>query len=109
MAAVQRLLGTTSRVAFGSSRALALRPCRLASLRYSSTAANPTPINSTSKSSQNEPIPPVPLPDVKGRDGTTDWSRSYSGLSVQPFSKEVAVILQAPIEPLDVEMKPGEY
>ena len=40
-------------------------------------------------------------------DGTTDWSRSYQGLGAQPFSKEAAEILLSPIDPLDIEMKPG--
>lgn len=111
MATVQRLLQTTSRAAlrsFGTPSALAYRH---AIVRYNSTVTNakPAPVNSTSKSSENEPNSATPLPDVKGRDGTTDWSRSYSGLSVQPFSKEVAEILQAPIEPLNVEVKPGEW
>lgn len=39
----------------------------------------------------------------------TDWSTSFSGLSTQAFPKEVAEILLAPIDPLDVEMKPGEF
>ncbi|KAI5123392.1 hypothetical protein M0805_006100 [Coniferiporia weirii] len=40
-------------------------------------------------------------------DGTrTDWSRSYFGLSAEPFSKEAADILQAPLDPTDIEMKP---
>jgi hypothetical protein len=40
---------------------------------------------------------------------STDWSKSYHGLSTQAFSKEVADILLAPIDPQDVEMKPGMY
>jgi hypothetical protein len=106
MAAV-RLLQTTSRAALPFSRTLARR--HLAIARYSSTAAATTPaaVNSTAKSGPaSEPVPP--LPDVKGHDGTTDWSRSYSGLSVQPFAKEVAEILQATLETSDVEIKPGE-
>ncbi len=39
--------------------------------------------------------------------GQTDWSTSFSGLSQQAFSKEVADILLAPVDPLDVEIKPG--
>lgn len=38
--------------------------------------------------------------------GSTDWSRSYHGLSTQPFPPEVADILLASIDPLDIEMKP---
>ena len=49
------------------------------------------------------------LPDAVGQDGTTDWSRSYSGLSVQPFPKEAADVLLAPVDPLDIEIKPGAF
>jgi len=35
-----------------------------------------------------------------------DWSSSFHGLSVAPFAKEAAEILLAPIDPLDVEIKP---
>jgi hypothetical protein len=38
----------------------------------------------------------------------TDWSKSYQGLSQQPFPSEVADILMAPIDPMDIEMKPGK-
>lgn len=42
-------------------------------------------------------------------DDTTqvDWSRSFHGLSTQPFSEEAAKILTAPLEIDDVEIKPG--
>ncbi|KDR84122.1 hypothetical protein GALMADRAFT_54416 [Galerina marginata CBS 339.88] len=46
------------------------------------------------------------LPEATAPDGTTDWSKSYAGLSSQPFPKEISDVLLAPIEPLDVEMKP---
>jgi hypothetical protein len=36
-----------------------------------------------------------------------DWSRSFHGLSLQPFSEETAKVLTAPIEINDVEIKPG--
>lgn len=48
-----------------------------------------------------------PLFDAPPTGSTTDWSRSYHGLSTQPFPSEVADILLAPINPLDIEMKPG--
>lgn len=35
-----------------------------------------------------------------------DWTRSYHGLSSQPFSKEAAEVLMAPIPFDDVEVKP---
>jgi hypothetical protein len=40
--------------------------------------------------------------------GLYDWSRSFHGLSAEPFSKEVADTLLAPIEPQDIEVKPGQ-
>jgi Mitochondrial genome maintenance MGM101 len=50
---------------------------------------------------------PPPLLDALPAGSTTDWSRSYHGLSTQPFPPEVADILLASIDPLDIEMKPG--
>jgi hypothetical protein len=38
----------------------------------------------------------------------TDWSKSYHGLSSVAFSKDIAEFLQSPVDPLDIEMKPGE-
>jgi hypothetical protein len=71
-------------------------------LRYSTATSPPsTPPTADSK-------PEFVLPEAKGRDGATDWSRSYSGLSTQPFSAEISEVLQAPIDAMDVEMKPGE-
>jgi hypothetical protein len=34
-----------------------------------------------------------------------DWTRSFHGLSEQPFSKEAAEVLQRPIPPEDIEVK----
>ncbi|KAH8096681.1 mitochondrial genome maintenance protein [Cristinia sonorae] len=44
--------------------------------------------------------------DTSQENAPTDWSKSYHGLSQQPFPKEVAEVLLAPIDPLDVEIKP---
>ncbi|CEL59267.1 Mitochondrial genome maintenance protein mgm101 OS=Schizosaccharomyces pombe (strain 972 / ATCC 24843) GN=mgm101 PE=3 SV=2 [Rhizoctonia solani AG-1 IB] len=46
------------------------------------------------------------LPEVSSDPNQTDWYTSYQGLSSQPFPKEAAEILMAPIDPLDVEVKP---
>ena len=35
-----------------------------------------------------------------------DWSSSFNGLSIQPFAKEAADVLLAPIDKNDVEIKP---
>lgn len=41
--------------------------------------------------------------------GSTDWSTSYHGLSMQAFSKDIANILLAPVDDMDIEMKPGTF
>ncbi|KAJ3719376.1 mitochondrial genome maintenance MGM101-domain-containing protein [Lentinula raphanica] len=51
-------------------------------------------------------IPPPSGIAAQFDDGRTDWSKSYHGLSEQAFSKEVADVLMAPVNPLDVEIKP---
>ncbi|KAM6496156.1 Mitochondrial genome maintenance MGM101 domain containing protein [Amanita muscaria] len=43
---------------------------------------------------------------VGNGEGQYDWSRSYYGLSSQAFSGEISEILLAPIDSLDIEMKP---
>jgi len=35
-----------------------------------------------------------------------DWSRSFHGLSSQPFDKDITDILLTPIDPVDIEIKP---
>ena len=42
-----------------------------------------------------------------GDGSPTDWSRSFHGLSLQPFDKEISDILMTPVDPLDIEIKPG--
>ena len=49
-----------------------------------------------------------PAPDAGGN-GTTDWSKSYFGLSSQPFAKEIADVLMSPLHSDDVEIKPGKH
>jgi hypothetical protein len=38
-----------------------------------------------------------------------DWSNSFHGLSVKPFDREIAERLMRPLDPKDVEIKPGEF
>lgn len=77
-----------------------------------SYATNTT--NAASPSSAAAEVPGIQgelestLPHVVAADGATDWSRSYHGLSEKPFPPEVAEILMAPLDPLDVEIKPGK-
>jgi hypothetical protein len=64
--------------------------------------------NNTAESIPSSATPGLPpLLDAPPPGGTTDWSRSYHGLSTQPFPPEVTDVLQADIDSLDIEMKPG--
>ncbi|KAF8897876.1 mitochondrial genome maintenance MGM101-domain-containing protein [Infundibulicybe gibba] len=56
------------------------------------------------RTSEIPPSAPAILPELN--EGTTDWSKSYHGLSTQAFSKEIAEILLAPVDSEDIEMKP---
>ncbi|CAA7258521.1 unnamed protein product [Cyclocybe aegerita] len=89
------------------------RPAAAAKFTTTTTAKPANDSNpAQSKPAETATRPPTdlsaasPLPEILGSDGTTDWSRSYSGLSQQPFPKEVADVLLAPIDPDDVEVKP---
>jgi len=37
---------------------------------------------------------------------TIDWSSSFHGLGTMPFDPEIAKVLMAPIDPMDIEIKP---
>jgi len=72
-------------------------------------STSPESVPSSSASSQT--VLASPLGETNGQSlgldaSPTDWSKSYFGLSVEPFQKEVSEILLAPIDPLDVEIKP---
>lgn len=42
-----------------------------------------------------------------GDGSPSDWSRSFHGLSSQPFDKEISEILLTAVNPTDIEIKPG--
>ena len=119
MASMQRFFSTSSSLARSATARPTLRQTSrlLVSAKYSTVTSTPVKGSSTGNPATIEKLPSAVteqptlgvLPDAKGHDGTTDWSRSYSGLSTQPFPKEVADILLAPLDPLDVEMKPGKF
>ncbi|KAL9112971.1 MAG: hypothetical protein Q9227_002836 [Pyrenula ochraceoflavens] len=75
----------------------------------SSSSATPTsktptrPLNSTTGLSD---APPSTLTLSEDDPTAVDWTRSFHGLSAQPFSKEAAAVLLAPITEEDVEIKP---
>lgn len=96
-------LKTTPPVAHASTSAEAEFLAELSS----TGSGTPTPEKASTAAGSAEPFATgaseLPLADTPG----TDWSKSYNGLSMQPFPKEIADVLLAPIDPLDVEMKPG--
>ena len=63
--------------------------------------------NTQSESALSEPIK-ADLPN-NASGGGQDWSKSFHGLSAQTFSKEITDILLSPINPMDIECKPGKY
>ncbi|KAF9110552.1 hypothetical protein BGX27_006188 [Mortierella sp. AM989] len=42
----------------------------------------------------------------RGPDDEQDWTRSFSGMAIEPFEKEVAEILMKPLDADDIEVKP---
>lgn len=51
--------------------------------------------------------PELVLDEGVGAEDKVDWSKSFHGLSVEPFKKEAADVLLAPLDPEEVEVKPG--
>ncbi|KAI1315296.1 hypothetical protein EDD11_001028 [Mortierella claussenii] len=41
-----------------------------------------------------------------GTEDSQDWTRSFSGMAIEPFEKEVAELLMKPLDPEDIEIKP---
>ena len=71
--------------------------------------------SSTSTDISSGSIHPVEVirrtPDIPGEaviPPGNDWGTSFQGLSSQPFDKDVAKALLKPLEPDDVEVKPGK-
>lgn len=54
-------------------------------------------------------IDPDPQNLSNSEDSKIDWSRSFHGLSTEAFSTEAADVLQAPLDPEDIEIKPGRW
>ncbi|EGE08226.1 mitochondrial genome maintenance protein [Trichophyton equinum CBS 127.97] len=64
------------------------------------------PIQNITKTGLADAPPDLVLEPANVPNDHVDWTRSYHGLSAEPFSKEAAAILLAPVEPDDVEIKP---
>jgi hypothetical protein len=57
--------------------------------------------------SQEFDAPPTDI-ELNEQSNSHDWSKSFHGLSTQPFSPETAEILMQPISVDDIEIKPGK-
>ncbi|KAF9427664.1 hypothetical protein BGZ94_004436 [Podila epigama] len=62
---------------------------------------NQTP---TTAFANNNPLKEVLIGN--GAEDGQDWTRSFAGMAVEPFSKEVADVLMRPLQPDDIEIKP---
>ncbi|KXN89496.1 hypothetical protein AN958_05658 [Leucoagaricus sp. SymC.cos] len=87
------------------TRAQHALPPVLARFNSTTTQAQPNTTNGSEAKPTTEPPAPN-LSENNGLSGPTDWSKSYHGLSTEPFPKDITEILQNPIDPLDVEIKP---
>ena len=72
----------------------------------SSAPSQPTE-GSTFPNDAYKSLPGAPQ-GIPGEAAVTDWTTSFAGLSERPFPKEAAEALMAPLNQLDIEIKPGE-
>jgi hypothetical protein len=66
----------------------------------------PTPTHQTTSNISKTGLSDAPLPPDTPPQEKIDWTRSFHGLSAEPFPKEVADILLAEVDPEEVEIKP---
>ncbi|KAL4927699.1 putative mitochondrial genome maintenance protein Mgm101 [Aspergillus undulatus] len=74
--------------------------------RAASIATQPTPTSSTTPNISKTGLSDKPLELDSAPAELIDWTRSFHGLSAEPFPKEVAEILLAETDPEEVEIKP---
>lgn len=84
-----------------------------------SPSTRSAPTSNSNESINVQPSPPLKsfpndqyksLPSAEGIPGESvgpDWTTSFSGLSAEAFSKDAAEELMAPLQPNDIEIKPG--
>lgn len=82
-------------------------------------ASNSKPASASGPSSNAKPekiqntglndSPELFLNEGTGGENKVDWSKSFHGLSAEPFKKEAADVLLAPLDPEEVEVKPGAF
>ncbi|KAJ7658937.1 mitochondrial genome maintenance MGM101-domain-containing protein [Mycena rosella] len=108
---VQRLCAASRATSRGllasNARLYTLKPALSSWARSASSATAPVSDLTVSNLKVATENPPPSLPGLDIQDETaTDWSKSYHGLSEQAFSKEIADVLLAPLDPMDIEIKP---
>ncbi|RVX65778.1 hypothetical protein B0A52_10384 [Exophiala mesophila] len=96
----QSLHSSTSRSVYTASRSFKAEPTV-------GKSPSPTPTEPTTTSSSPTPaLADQPFNLQEEDPAHIDWATSFHGLSVQPFSKEAADVLLAPIVEGDIEIKP---
>ncbi|KAJ9606887.1 hypothetical protein H2200_008897 [Cladophialophora chaetospira] len=70
------------------------------------TASSAQAVPTTSKPRSLDNLEDQPLTLHEDDPSKVDWTRSFHGLSVEPFSKDAAAVLLAPLDPQDIEIKP---
>ncbi|KAF9334236.1 hypothetical protein BG006_002485 [Podila minutissima] len=81
------------------------------SIPESTSSGNPTPVsgntnqNHTAAFANNNTMKEALIGDHGSEDGQ-NWTRSFAGMAIEPFEKEVADILMKPLDPADIEIKP---
>ncbi|KAF9178266.1 hypothetical protein BGZ51_007903 [Haplosporangium sp. Z 767] len=63
-------------------------------------------LNPSSSNNGGSPLKDAVIGESGAEDGQ-DWTRSFSGMAIEPFEKEVADILMKPLDADDIEIKPG--
>ncbi|OAX84691.1 mitochondrial genome maintenance protein MGM101 [Emergomyces africanus] len=100
---------TASKPAASTSTTTPATPPTPSSLKPTPTT---TTIQNLSKTGLADKPTDLDLPDATNNTSSSsskdhvDWTRSFHGLSAQPFSKEAAEILLQEVNPDDVEIKP---
>lgn len=115
--------GTFSLLLPSATSGASLARILLRSLFTTSSVRRAAPVASSSPAAAKTTVPPKatsngstilssngfddqPLDTQADEASRVDWTKSFRGLSTEPFSKEAADILQAPIDPEDIEIKP---
>lgn len=93
--------GTAAGAGAGAGSSNTSKATDRASQIASETPRHPTTANISKTGLSDKPLELETSPEEK-----IDWTRSFHGLSAEPFPKEAADILLAPTDPEEVEIKP---